>query len=175
MPPIRDEAPPPAAPVTDAPPPIEPPPPAAPVTEAPPTQAAPAAPVTEPERMQVGAHLAEWLLIIAAGAIVGLVAYLALLDSVTSAQVNNLYDRTFQQMLQTPVPPDISGIDAASKLLQSARATPETAASGDDAKKLRNVVDQLKLPGRVTAQNATRLDQCVQLVSTTTDPKDTQK
>src|SRR5262249_26270897 len=32
-----------------------------------------------------------------------------------------------------------------------------------------------KLPGRVTAQNATRLDQCVQLVSTTTDPKDTQK
>src|SRR5262249_656511 len=109
MPPIRDEAPPPAAPVTDAPLPIEPPPPAAPVTEAPQTQAAPAAPVTE--SMQVGARLAEWLLIIAAGAIVVLVAYLALLDSVTSAQVNNVYDRTFQQMLHTPVPPDISGID----------------------------------------------------------------
>jgi hypothetical protein len=154
--PIREEPPPQAAPVSDPIPRQEGPPPA---------------PVTEPARIQVGAQLAHLLLKISAGAIVILVFYLAVLDWVTSAQVNNVYDWTFQRMHNTPVPPDVSGVDAASKAFQAVRTTPDTAVSADDVKKIRTVIDQLKTSGRVTGPNATRLDQCAQLVSLKSESK----
>lgn len=141
----------------------------APVTPAPVTGAigevtAPAAPVSEPQRrLQVGADLANYLLLIVGGSIVVFVVYLSVLDTVTSGEVTQVYNEMFRHLRGSAVPHDASGADDTAKILQEASKS-SNALSVSDAKKVRDTIEQLKKSEKVTAQAASRLNRCVQLV-----------
>jgi hypothetical protein len=140
-----------------------PPPPEAPVTDPIAKKIASEAPVSDSPRMQIGSKLAEYLLAIVAGSILIFVLYLVALDGVTSNEVTQVYNQTFHQMDTIPISHDASGADDASQILRSASRSSNTETSAADARKLRDIIEQLKKSGRVTASNTTRLDVCVRL------------
>jgi hypothetical protein len=113
----------------------------------------------------VGSQLAQYLLLIVGGSIIVFVLYLVALDGVTSNEVTQVYNQTFQQMRDITIPHDAGGADDAAKILQGASRFATTQVSTADAEKIRSVVEQLKKSGRLIGPNATRLDQCVQFVA----------
>ena len=137
-------------------------PPQAPVTESIVTATESAAPVNEP-RIQVGSQLAQYLLMIVAGSIIIFVLYLVALDGVTSNEVTQVYNETFKQMRGIAIPHDASGADDAARILQAAGSSPTAQMSAVDARKVRDVIEQLKKSDQVTGPNAARLDVCAQL------------
>src|ERR1700737_4419867 len=139
-------------------------PPQAPVTESIVTATQTAAPVNEP-RIQVGSQLAHTLLAIVAGSIIIFVLYLVALDGVTSNEVTQVYSETFRQMRDIAIPHDASGADDAAKILQAASRSPTAQVTAVDARKVREVIEQLKKSERVTGPNAARLDVCIQLAA----------
>jgi hypothetical protein len=146
------------------------PPPQAPVITESVVTATPPAPDISTPRLQIGSQLAQYLLLIIGGSIVIFVLYLGALDIVTSSEVTQVYNRTFQQMEGMTIPHDASGADDAAKVLQAASRSSSAEVSVADARKVRSVVDELKKSGRVTAPNAARLDACVQYAAKSSTP-----
>jgi hypothetical protein len=144
-----------------------PPPPQAPVSESIVTATQSAAPVNEP-RIQVGSQLAQYLLMIVGGSIIIFVLYLVALDGVTSNEVTQVYNETFRQTRDIAIPHDASGADDAARILQAASRSSTAQVSAVDARKIRDVIEQLKKSDRVTGPNAARLDVCAQLAAKST-------
>jgi hypothetical protein len=122
------------------------------------------------QRNKIGSDLAVLLLKVVATSIIILVAYLVILDWVTSKEVTQVYDHTLQHLRAAPVAQDVSGVADTARLMNDASGSPSSALSAIERTKMLDVIAELRKSNRVNTPNAAKLDRCVALFAKSETP-----